>query len=215
MNKVEIKKLYKNTKEFINNDIVTMGWARTVRSSGNVAFVEINDGTFFKGLQIVAENSISNFSEIEKITIGSAVEIKGKLIESPAQGQAFELKAQEVKVLGKADADYPLQKKRHSFEFLRTIPHIRLRSNTFLAVFRLRSTLSFAIHKFFTDKGFVYAQTPIISASDCEGAGEMFTVTSSDLSKLKDGFDFSRDFIAFVMCCCEFIPRVSTTLFHT
>lgn len=194
MKAIEIKKLYKNTKEYLNNDVVVAGWVRTVRSSGNVAFVEVNDGTFFKSLQIVAEDSLANFSEIEKITIGSAVEIKGKLIESPAKGQSFELKASEVNVVGLADADYPLQKKRHSFEFLRTIPHIRLRGNTFQAVFRLRSVLSFAIHKFFTEKGFVYAQTPIISASDCEGAGEMFTVTSFDLSKLKDGFDFSRDF---------------------
>ena len=194
MKRIEIRELYKNSKEHLEKNIIIMGWVRTVRSSGNIIFIEMNDGTFFKGLQIIAEDNIANFSEIEKITIGSAVEIKGKLIESPAEGQAFELKAEEINLLGLADSDYPLQKKRHSFEFLRTIPHIRLRGNTFQAVFRLRSMLSFAIHKFFTDKGFVYAQTPIISASDCEGAGEMFTVTSSDLSKIKDGFDFSRDF---------------------
>lgn len=198
MNGIEIKKLHKDTKEYFGKEIVVKGWVRTVRSSGNVAFVEVSDGTFFKGLQVVVENSISNFFEVEKITIGSAVEIKGKLIESPAEGQDFELKAEEVVVLGFSDQDYPLQKKRHSFEFLRTIPHIRLRSNTFLAVFRLRSALSFAIHKFFIEKGFIYAQTPIISESDCEGAGEMFTVTGFDLNKIpkndKGEVDFSKDF---------------------
>jgi asparaginyl-tRNA synthetase len=176
-----IKSLYRSTAAHLNQDLVVAGWVRTARSSKDFGFIEINDGSFFKGLQIVFASDLANFAEAEKISVGSSLEVCGKLVESPAAGQAFELKAQSIKIINLAPADYPLQKKKHSFEFLRTIAHLRGRSNTFSAVFRLRSTLSFAIHKFFQDEGFSYIQTPIISTSDCEGAGEMFQVTTLDL----------------------------------
>jgi asparaginyl-tRNA synthetase len=147
-----IKKLYRETQSYLNKEIIVSGWVRTARSSKDFGFIEINDGSFFKGLQIVFSADLSNFSEVEKISVGSSLEITGVLVESPAAGQAFELKAQKITIINLAAADYPLQKKKHSFEFLRTIAHLRGRSNTFSAVFRLRSVLSFAIHNFFTMK---------------------------------------------------------------
>ncbi|MDX9779337.1 MAG: asparagine--tRNA ligase [Patescibacteria group bacterium] len=198
MSKILIKKLYQKTADFLEKEIEVSGWVRTVRSSGEVAFIELNDGSFFKGLQIVVSSSLSNFKELENINIGSSLKVLGRLIPSPASGQAFELSAQTIEIINEAKDDYPLQKKRHSFEFLREIAHLRPRSNTFSAVFRLRSVLSFAIHKFFQEKGFVYAHTPIISSSDCEGAGEMFNVTTLNLKKVpidKEGeVDFNKDF---------------------
>lgn len=198
MSKILIKQLYQKTADFLEKEIEVSGWVRTVRSSGEVAFIELNDGSFFKGLQIVVSSSLSNFKELENINIGSSLKVLGRLIPSPASGQAFELSAQNIEIINEAKDDYPLQKKRHSFEFLREIAHLRPRSNTFSAVFRLRSVLSFAIHKFFQEKGFVYAHTPIISSSDCEGAGEMFNVTTLNLKKVpidKEGeVDFSKDF---------------------
>lgn len=200
MSKILVKQLYRESSEFLNKEILVSGWVRTARSSGDVAFIELNDGSFFKGLQIVVNKDLSNFASLENINIGSSLEVKGKLIESPAAGQDFELVAQEVVVINEAKEDYPLQKKRHSFEFLREIAHLRVRSNTFSAVFRLRSALSFAIHKFFQEKGFSYVHTPIISTSDCEGAGDMFNVTTLNLKKLpktKEGeIDFSKDFFS-------------------
>lgn len=194
-----IKDLHADYQASLNKETVIAGWVRTVRSSGDIAFMEINDGTCFKSLQVVFDNNLSNFNELEKINIGSSLEIKGTLIESPAAGQPFELKASEIIILGTSAPDYPLQKKGHSFEFLRTIAHLRGRSNTFSAVFRLRSTLSFAIHKFFQEQNFSYIQTPIISSSDAEGAGEVFNVTMLDLDKQiprdKEGqIDYSQDF---------------------
>lgn len=198
MSKILIKQLYQKTADFLEKEIEVSGWVRTVRSSGEVAFIELNDGSFFKGLQIVVSSSLSNFKELENINIGSSLKVLGRLIPSPASGQAFELSAQTIEIINEAKDDYPLQKKRHSFEFLREIAHLRPRSNTFSAVFRLRSVLSFAIHKFFQEKGFVYAHTPIISSSDCEGAGEMFNVTTLNLKKVpidKEGeVDFNKDF---------------------
>ncbi|MFH1522342.1 MAG: asparagine--tRNA ligase [Patescibacteria group bacterium] len=196
MENINIKELHKNTNKFLNHEVVVQGWIRTVRSSNKVGFIELNDGTYFKGLQIVFAKELNNFNELTKITVGSAIEVKGKLMESPAKGQAFELKAGVVNIISLADPDYPLQKKRHSFEFLRTIAHLRSRSNTFLAVFRVRSVLDYAIHKFFQDKGFVYIHTPIITSSDCEGAGEMFQVTTQPpLAKgEKISADYSHDF---------------------
>ena len=176
-----IKKIYQETKTFLNKEIKIAGWVRTSRSSKDFAFIELNDGSFFKGLQIVVDASLDNFSELENISVGSSLEIIGDLVESPAAGQAFELKAKKVEIINRALENYPLQKKKHSFEFLRTIAHLRGRSNTFSAVFRLRSALSFAIHKFFNEEDFAYIHTPIISTSDAEGAGEMFPVTSLDL----------------------------------
>ncbi len=188
---MNVKEIYRNYKGYLEKDIEVEAWVRTLRSSKDFGFIEVNDGTFFKSIQIVFDKELNNFEEIEKTSIGSSLKIKGRLIESPAKGQNFEVKAKEVEILQKADEDYPLQKKRHSFEFLRTIAHLRSRSNTFSAVFRLRSVMSFAIHKFFQEKGFVYAHTPILSASDCEGAGEMFRVTTAEQ---KDFDNFSKDF---------------------
>ena len=200
MKKMLIKKIVKKSNDYLNKDIVVQGWVRTVRSSNEVGFIELNDGSFFKGLQVVFEKNLDNFSELIKINIGSAISAEGKLIESPGKGQAFELKAKKINIISQAADDYPLQKKRHSFEFLRTISHLRPRANTFLAVFRLRSELSFAIHKFFKERNFVYIHTPIISASDCEGAGEMFKVTNLDLDNVpkdqKGNVDFTRDFFS-------------------
>lgn len=193
-----IKQLYRQTDAFLQKEVTVAGWVRTVRSSGEVAFIELNDGSFFKGLQIVVNNKLENFAILEKLNIGSSLEASGLLIPSPAAGQPFELQAKMVTVINEAQEDYPLQKKRHSFEFLREIAHLRPRSNTFAAVFRLRSALSYAIHKFFQEEAFAYVHTPIISTSDCEGAGEMFQVTTLNLKKVaqtKEGApDFSKDF---------------------
>ena len=194
-----IKNIYRESDKFINQEIKIGGWVRTVRVSKGLGFIEINDGTFFKNVQIVFDDNLSNFSEIEKVSVGSSLEISGILVESPAPGQPFELKASDIKILNLSPLDYPLQKKRHSFEFLREISHLRVRSNTFSAVFRLRSVLSYAIHKFFQEEGFSYVHTPIISSSDCEGAGEMFGVTIFDLDKPiprddKGEVDYSKDF---------------------
>jgi len=199
MSYTRIKSLYRESQAFLNKEVLVAGWVRTVRSSGDIAFIEINDGSFFKGLQVVFDNKLDNFADLEKVAISSSLEITGVLVESPAAGQPFELKASKIVILGSSDADYPLQKKGHSFEFLRTIAHLRGRSNTFAAVFRLRSALSFAIHKFFQEKDFNYIQTPIISASDAEGAGEVFSLSMFDLEKTipkdKDGkVDYSQDF---------------------
>lgn len=194
-----IKDLYRDQQSFLDNNLTIAGWVRTVRSSGEIAFLEINDGTFFKSLQVVFDNNLPNFSELEKITIGSSLEVKGTLIKSPAAGQPFELKATDITILGASEADYPLQKKGHSFEFLREIAYLRSRSNTFSAVFRVRSVLSLAIHKFFQEQGFNFVHTPVISSSDAEGAGEVFNLTMFDLTKeipkTKEGeVDYSKDF---------------------
>ncbi|MDD3711434.1 MAG: asparagine--tRNA ligase [Patescibacteria group bacterium] len=194
-----IKSLYKETSKYLNKNIELGAWVRTVRVSKGIGFIEINDGTFFKGLQVVFSDKLDNFFEVEKISIGSSIEVSGKLIESPAPGQPFELQAEIIKIISLAKDDYPLQKKKHSFEFLREIAHLRPRSNTFSAIFRLRSVLSYAIHKFFQEEGFVYIHTPIISGSDCEGAGEMFGVTTFDLEKTipknEEGeVDYKKDF---------------------
>ena len=198
MSKVLIKEINRSGDKYLNKEITVSAWVRTSRFSKDLGFIELNDGSFFKGLQIVFDKELSNFSELESLGIGSSLEVKGVLVESPASGQKFELQAKEIKIIGTSDSDYPLQKKRHSFEFLRTIAHLRGRSNTFSAVYRLRSTLSYAIHKFFNEEGFSYIHTPIISTSDCEGAGEMFQVTTLDLNNIpkndKGEIDFKQDF---------------------
>ncbi len=174
------------------------GWVRTVRDSKAFAFIELNDGTFFKNLQVVCDETLENFKEVTKITLGSALEIEGELVLTPGMKQPFEVHATKVTVVGLCAADYPLQKKRHTFEYLRTLAHLRPRTNTFNAVFRIRSLAAQAIHAFFAEKGFVYVHTPIITGSDCEGAGEMFRVTTldlDDLPKTEDGkVDYSQDF---------------------
>lgn len=199
MSYILIKSLHRQTASFLKQNVTVAGWVRTIRSSKEFGFMELNDGSFFKGVQVVFDNQLNNFAEIEKLTIGSSVEVSGDLVESPAAGQSFELKAKEIRVIGRAAEDYPLQKKKHSFEFLREIAHLRGRTNTFSAVYRLRSVASFAIHKFFQEEGFSYVHTPLISASDAEGAGEVFTVTTFDLDKpipkTEAGHaDFKQDF---------------------
>ncbi len=198
MNRTLIKQLYRETDKFLNQEILVSGWVRTTRSSGDLAFIEINDASFFKGLQVIVTKDLANFTTLEKINIGSSLNIVGRLIESPAEGQAFEMSANQVDIINEAKEDYPLQKKRHSFEFLREIAHLRPRSNTFAAVFRLRSVLSFAIFNFFKERGFSYVHTPIISTSDAEGAGEMFNVSTLNLKKIsynKEGeIDYTKDF---------------------
>ncbi len=194
MTKTLVKSLYRQTDKYLSQEIQVSGWVRTVRSSKEFGFIELNDGSFFRGVQIVFDDKLDNFAEAEKVNIGSSIEVVGTLVESPGAGQSFELKATRIEIVNLAAADFPLQKKRHSFEFLRTIAHLRGRSNTFSAVFRLRSVLSFAIHRFFSEEGFVYAHTPIISTSDCEGAGEMFSVTTLLGKNMGDKIDYSKDF---------------------
>ena len=173
------------------------GWARTVRSSKGVTFISLNDGSSLAGIQVVAEPELVNYAQLAALGTGSAIAVTGLLQDSPAAGQALELKALAVEIVGGADQDYPMQKKRHSFEFLRTIAHLRLRSNTFGAVFRVRSSLAQEVHRFFGERGFLYVHTPIITGNDCEGAGELFRVTTLDLAHppLSGGtVDFSDDF---------------------
>ncbi len=198
MEKVVVKQIYRETQKLIDKQIKVEGWVRTVRTSKAFGFIELNDGTFFENIQIVFEESLDNFLEIGKLSISSAISVEGVLVESPGSKQKFELKASKIEVMGLSSLEYPLQKKRHTFEFLRTIAHLRPRTNTFSAVFRVRSVIAYAIHNFFQEKGFVYVHTPIITGSDAEGAGEMFKVTTLDLTQPpKDdqgGLDFTKDF---------------------
>lgn len=201
MKSTMIKSLYRQTGDYISKEITVAGWVKTIRDSKVFGFIEINDGSFFKNLQIVfEEQNISNFKEITKIPVGSSIIVKGTLIETPNVKQPFELKASNIEIEGMSTQDYPLQKKRHTFEYLRTIAHLRPRTNTFSAVFRVRSLAAYAIHKFFQERGFVYVHTPIITGSDAEGAGQMFRVTTLDLNNLpktKEGnIDFSEDFFS-------------------
>ena len=194
----EIKQIFRETEQFLEREIEVAGWVRNIRASKKFGFIELNDGTFFQNLQIVFEEDLPNFDEVCKLGISTALVVTGKLVASPGSGQAFELKASEILVEGSCPSEYPLQKKRHSFEYLRTIAHLRPRTNTFSAVFRLRSVLAYAIHQYFQEKGFVYVHTPIITASDCEGAGEMFQLTTLDMNHLPlneaGDVDFTQDF---------------------
>ena len=197
--KTVIKQLFRNTDEFADKEITISGWIRNIRVSKSFGFIEVNDGSFFKTLQIVIEDEkLDNFKELSKLNVGAAITARGILVPTPEAKQPFELKADSVTVEGASRPEYPLQKKRHSFEYLRTIAHLRPRTNTFSAVFRIRSMIAYAIHSFFQERGFVYVHTPIITASDCEGAGEMFKVTTMDLDnvpKNEDGnTDYSKDF---------------------
>lgn len=193
MKRIEIKDLQKTFKEYENQTITLCGWARTIRDSKNIAFLELNDGAF-KSVQVVIEREKnSNYDEIARQRVGSSFAVSGKLILTPNAQQPFEISAEKVEVLGECDTDYPLQKKGHTMEFLRTLPTIRPRGNLFNAVFRIRSTAAFAIHKFFNERNFVYLHTPIITANDCEGAGEMFQVTTLDLDKVASTGKVSYD----------------------
>jgi asparaginyl-tRNA synthetase len=198
MEKVLVKQLYRETESFADKDISISGWIRTLRSSKSFGFIEVNDGSFFKNVQVVFEDTLENFKEIEKLSISSSITVEGKLVLTPETKQPFEIKATKVIVEGESSSDYPLQKKRHTFEYLRTIAHLRPRSNAFSAVFRVRSLTAFAIHKFFQERGFVYTHTPLITGSDAEGAGEMFRVTTMDLNnipKTEEGkIDYKGDF---------------------
>ncbi|MDD4779851.1 MAG: asparagine--tRNA ligase [Tissierellia bacterium] len=197
MKAIDFRDLFKSPEKYYDKEVVVEGWIRTIRDSKNFGFIELNDGTFMKNVQIVFENTLENFEEVRKFSTGSAITVKGKLEHTPGAKQLFEIKATEITLEAASETSYPLQKKRHSMEYLRTIAHLRPRTNTFSAVFRVRSLAAFAIHKFFNERGFVYAHTPIITASDAEGAGEMFRVTSLDLDNLekKDGkVDFTKDF---------------------
>ena len=198
MEKLVIKELYKNTENYINKEVTLEGWVRTVRDSKTFGFIEINDGTFFKNVQIVFTDKLSNFNEICKLTISSSIKVNGTLVKTENAKHPFEIQATNVEIESLSDSTYPLQKKKHSFEYLRTIAHLRPRANTFNAVFRVRSSLAYAIHQFFQERGFVYVNTPLITGSDAEGAGEMFNVNSFDLTNLPktdDGkIDFSKDF---------------------
>lgn len=180
MTSPSVKDLFSERDRWLNQPLEVRGWLRTLRLSKSLGFIEMNDGTCFKNLQVVFDASLSNFEDVSRFPIGSALSVSGRLLKSPAAKQDFELKAEVIAAVGLSTLDYPLQKKRHSFEFLRTIAHLRPRTNTFLAVFRIRSLLAFAIHRFFHEKGFVYVHTPIITGSDCEGAGQMFRVTTLD-----------------------------------
>lgn len=194
----EIKQILRAPDVYIGKQVELAGWVRNIRVSKQFGFIELNDGSFFQNLQIVFDDHLDNFEEIGKLGISTAIYVSGTITASPGAGQKVELQAEEVVVEGSCPSDYPLQKKRHSFEYLRTIAHLRPRTNTFSAVFRLRSVLAYAIHQYFQEKGFVYVNTPIITASDCEGAGEMFQLTTlplEDVPRTEDGaVDYSMDF---------------------
>lgn len=198
MDSVVIKDLYRKSENYYSKEIKVSGWVRTVRDSKTFGFIEINDGSFFKNLQVVFDNTLNNFDEICKLTLSSSITVVGDLVKTENAKQPFEVKAKSVEVIAFSDPEYPLQKKRHTMEYLRTIAHLRPRTNTFNAVFRVRSAASYAIHKFFQENNFVYVHTPIITGSDAEGAGEMFNLNTFDLQnvdKLEDGtVDFSKDF---------------------
>lgn len=198
MKNITIKDLYRNTNNYVEKEITLEGWVKTVRDSKTFGFIELNDGTFFKNVQIVFNDTLENFAEICKLTISSSIKVVGKFILTQNAKQPFEIQANNIEIESLSDSSYPLQKKKHSFEYLRTISHLRPRANTFNAVFRVRSALAYAIHKFFQERSFVYVNTPILTGSDAEGAGEMFNVNSFDLNnvpKNKDGeTDFSQDF---------------------
>ena len=198
MELITVRELFKNTEKYVDKEIEIGGWVRNKRPSKQFGFIVLNDGTYFTPVQVVYNDSISNFQEISKINVGAALIVKGTLVLTPNAKQPFEIQAASVTVEGPSTGDYPLQPKKHSMEFLRSITHLRPRANTFQAVFRVRSLAAMAIHQFFQERDFVYVNTPLITGSDCEGAGEMFQVTTLDLNNLpltEDGkVDFSKDF---------------------
>lgn len=198
MELTDIRELYRERERYIGSEVTVGGWIRSIRDSKTFGFIVVNDGTFFEPLQIVYSDKLENFERISKLNVGSAIVVRGTVVATPEAKQPFEMQAEEVLVEGASTADYPLQKKRHSFEYLRTISHLRPRTNTFQAVFRVRSLIAYAIHTFFMERGFVYVHTPLITGSDCEGAGEMFQVTTMDLDHIprnEDGsIDYGQDF---------------------
>ncbi|MDR0879780.1 MAG: asparagine--tRNA ligase [Clostridioides sp.] len=195
---ITVKELYRNQEEYVGKKVKVAGWIRTSRGSKNFGFIELNDGSFFKNMQIVCEDKLENFKEVTKLPISSSIIVEGTLVSTEGAKQPVEIHAENIVVEGESDSSYPLQKKRHSYEYLRTIAHLRPRSNTFSAVFRVRSLAAYAIHKFFQERNFVYAHTPIITGSDAEGAGEMFRLTTLDMDnppRTEEGkIDYSEDF---------------------
>ena len=198
MELISVRELFRNTDAYAGKTVTIGGWVRNRRPSKQFGFIVLNDGTYFTPVQVVYNDTISNFQEISKINIGAALIVTGELVVTPNSKQPFEIQAATIEVEGASTGDFPLQPKRHTMEFLRTIPHLRPRTNTFQAVFRVRSLAAYAIHKFFQERDFVYVHTPLITGSDCEGAGEMFQVTTMDLKNVpltEDGkVDFSQDF---------------------
>lgn len=198
MELINIRGLFRDKEKYLGNKVTVGGWVRSVRDSKTFGFIVVNDGTFFEPLQVVYHDTMENFAQISRLNVGAAIIVTGTLIATPDAKQPFEIQADSIEVEGESTPDYPLQKKRHSMEYLRTITHLRPRTNTFQAVFRVRSLIAYAIHQFFQERNFVYVHTPLITGSDCEGAGEMFQVTTMDLNnvpKTEDGkVDYSKDF---------------------
>ena len=198
MNLTSVKSIFRNKEEYIGKEVEIGGWVRSIRDSKTFGFMVLSDGTYFETIQVVYSDKLDNFAQISKLNVGAAVIVKGTLVATPEMKQPFEIQAASVEVEGDSTPDYPLQKKRHSLEYLRTISHLRPRTNTFQAVFRIRSLIAYAIHQFFMERDFVYVHTPIITGSDCEGAGEMFQVTTMDMNQLplnEDGtVDYTKDF---------------------
>lgn len=197
MEKITIQDLYRNTEKYLDKEVEISGWVRTVRDSKTFGFIELNDGSFLNNLQIVFTDKLSNFIEVSKVTISSTLIVKGIIVKTENAKQPFEMQANSIEIFNLADSSYPLQKKRHSFEYLRTVAHLRPRTNTFSAIFRIRSVAAFAIHEYFQNHGYIYLNSPIITCADCEGSAEMFKLTTLDLDKplpQKDGkTDFSQD----------------------
>lgn len=198
MELTSVRNIFRDREQYMGKEVSIGGWVRSIRASKTFGFIVVNDGTFFEPLQVVYSDALANFEEISKLNVGAAVIVNGTLVATPEAKQPFEIQATSVEVEGASSGDYPLQKKRHSFEYLRTISHLRPRTNTFQAVFRVRSLIAYAIHKFFQEREFVYVHTPLITGSDCEGAGEMFQVTTLDLNQIpkteEGNIDYSQDF---------------------
>ncbi len=198
MNLLSVREIFRNKEQYLDKEIELGGWVRSIRDSKTFGFIVLNDGTFFEPIQVVYNDNMDNFAQVSKLNVGAALIVKGTLVATPQAKQPFEIQAKEVFIEGESKPDYPLQKKRHTLEYLRTITHLRARTNTFQAVFRVRSLCAYAIHKFFQERDFVYVHTPLITGSDCEGAGEMFQVTTMDLTNIpmtEDGkVDFAQDF---------------------
>ncbi|HIT33364.1 MAG TPA: asparagine--tRNA ligase [Candidatus Faecousia intestinigallinarum] len=198
MELISVRELFKNTAAYAGKTVQVGGWVRSIRASKQFGFIVLNDGTFFNPVQVVYHDNMDNFQEISKTNVGAALIVTGTLVETPEAKQPFEIQADSVTVEGASAPEYPLQKKRHTLEYLRTMTHLRPRTNTFQAVFRVRSLIAYAIHQFFQERDFVYVHTPLITGSDCEGAGEMFQVTTLDLNNLPlteaGKVDFSKDF---------------------
>ncbi len=194
MDLVSVRQIFRDTDAYLNREITIGGWVRSIRDSKTFGFIVVNDGTYFDPIQVVYSDKLGNFKEISSLNVGAAIVVRGTLVPTPQAKQPFEIQAEEIRIEGASTPDYPLQKKRHSLEYLRTIAHLRPRTNTFEAVFRVRSLAAYAIHKFFQERDFVYVHTPIITGSDCEGAGEMFQVTTLDLNNIPKNADNTVDY---------------------